>query len=100
HIKSRRKALKIQELQLHNYTEYLETDEVSYSELLDNKYECLQNIMNTLPKGEKLLLLMKYQQNLSVPQMVAILNLKESAVKMRLLRVKKKLVKLRTNLCN
>lgn len=72
--------------------------EPSDAELLDINFKRLQEILNILPVDDKMLLLMKYQDNLSVNQIVEILNIKESAVKMRLLRAKKKVMELHINL--
>lgn len=75
-----------------------EDAEQSDAELLDINYEKLQQILNVLQNDDKMLLLMKYQDNLSVNQIIEILNIKESAVKMRLLRAKKKVMQLKINL--
>lgn len=72
--------------------------EPSDAELLDINFKRLNEILNKLPTDDKILLLMKYQDNLSVNQIVEILNIKESAVKMRLLRAKKKVIELHVNL--
>ncbi|SFN45562.1 RNA polymerase sigma-70 factor, ECF subfamily [Paenimyroides ummariense] len=68
------------------------------AELFDTNYEKLEQLMDVLPEDDRRLLIMKYQDNLPIKQMIKILNIKESAVKMRLLRAKKKVKKLEANL--
>lgn len=68
----------------------------SYSEVLEDNYSRLQKIMNEIPPEERALLLMKYQDNLPISKIVEVLNVTESAVKMRLLRAKQKIVALFT----
>jgi len=75
-------------------TDAYDITEPSDAELLEINYKKLQQILDKLPLEDKMLLLMKYQDNLSVNQIVEILNIKESAVKMRLLRAKKKVMEL------
>lgn len=92
---NKNKKILLSEEILYNYcTENIENSETSDAELLDINYERLQEIMNVLPVDDKILLLMKYQDNLSINKIVEILNIKESAVKMRLLRAKKKVMEL------
>lgn len=79
-------------------TDTSDSTEPSDAELFDINFKMLQEILNRLPIDDKMLLLMKYQDNLSVNQIVEILNIKESAVKMRLLRAKKKVMELQINL--
>lgn len=79
-------------------TDTSDSTEPSDAELFDINFKMLQEILNRLPIDDKILLLMKYQDNLSVNQIVEILNIKESAVKMRLLRAKKKVMELQINL--
>jgi len=94
--RNKNKALLLSEDNLQNYyiMENVDSTEPSDAELLDIKYEKLQQIMNVLPIEDKMLLLMKYQDDLSINKIVQILNIKESAVKMRLLRAKKRVTEL------
>lgn len=94
--KSKSKSIRLSENHLNNQysTENPDIFEPSDSELLDINYERLQEILDVLPVGDKMMLLMKYQDNLSINQIVEILDIKESAVKMRLLRAKKKVMEL------
>jgi len=94
--KNKNKATFLSEEILHNYfSENIDYNEISDAELLDINYERLQEIMDVLPVEDRNVLLMKYQYNLSINKIVQILDIKESAVKMRLLRAKKKVIEIR-----
>ncbi len=75
----------------------IDTAETTDAELLDINLERLQLLLNILPVSDKMLLLMKYQDNLPISKIAKILGIKNSAVKMRLLRAKKKIVELHAN---
>jgi len=93
--KNKNKAVLLSEEILQNhFNANGDSNEPSDAEMLDINYEMLEEIMNVLPVEDKMLLLMKYQDNLSISKIVQILNIKESAVKMRLLRAKKKVKEL------
>lgn len=98
--KNKNKSILLSENHLNSQyiNENADISEPSDAELLDINYEILQEILNVLPVSDKMLLLMKYQDNLSINQIVEILNVKESAVKMRLLRAKKKVMELHRNI--
>lgn len=98
--KNKNKSILLSENHLNSQyiNENVDISEPSDAELLDINYEILQEILNVLPVSDKMLLLMKYQDNLSINQIVEILNVKESAVKMRLLRAKKKVMELHKNI--
>lgn len=76
------------------FTDTYDTIEPSDAELLEMNYERLQEILDILPLENKMLLLMKYHDNLSISKIVEILGINESAVKMRLLRAKNKALEL------
>ena len=69
-------------------------DEESDKELFEIKYTRLQEILKLLQIDEKMILLMKYQDDLSIKDIAGMLNLNESTVKMRLHRAKKKVLEL------
>jgi RNA polymerase sigma factor (sigma-70 family) len=56
------------------------------------RVEQLQKVMEMISPDEKMILLLKYQDSLSIKELSEALNLGESAVKMRLKRAKEKLV--------
>ena len=56
------------------------------------KVEQLKRVMELISPDEKMILLLKYQDNLSIKELSQALDIGESAVKMRLKRAKEKLV--------
>lgn len=75
----------IGELQINNEAE-------NEKELLSVKAELLVEVLNKLDPEEKLILLLKYQDDKSIREISDLLNISESAVKMRLKRTKAKAV--------
>lgn len=64
----------------------------STQEFKDMKIEQLKKVMELITPDEKMILLLKYQDNLSIKELSQALDIGESAVKMRLKRAKEKLV--------
>lgn len=56
------------------------------------RVEQLKSVMEMISPDEKMILLLKYQDNLSIKELSVALDIGESAVKMRLKRAKEKLV--------
>lgn len=54
----------------------------------------LEKLLNKIPTDDKTILLMKYQDDLSIKEIALVLNIKESAVKMRISRAKAKILNL------
>lgn len=71
-----------------------EDDEISYREIVAIRSDRLQELMNQMPEVDRMILLMKYQDELSVKEMEESLSLGSSAVKMRLLRARERLLEL------
>lgn len=67
-------------------------DEKNEKELLSIASERLQHVLELIPADDKMILLMKYQDDLSVKEIQGALELSESAVKMRVKRAKAKAV--------
>lgn len=67
-----------------------EVDEINEKELLTIKSERLKNVLEKISPDIKMMLLMKYQDNLSIKDIMEATDLGESAVKMRLKRSKEK----------
>lgn len=65
-------------------------DEANEKELLAIKAERLKKVMEVVSPEVKMLLLMKYQDNLSIKELTESTGLGESAIKMRLKRSKEK----------
>jgi RNA polymerase sigma-70 factor (ECF subfamily) len=64
----------------------------STTEFDNMRVEQLQKVMELISPDEKMILLLKYQDNLSIKELSSALDIGESAVKMRLKRAKEKLV--------
>ncbi len=71
-----------------------EEDLSNEKQLLEMKVEMLTKVLEALPIEEKSILLMKYQDDHSIKEMMVILDISESAVKMRLKRAKAKAIAL------
>ena len=69
----------------------------STQEFQNMRVEQLKIVMEMISPDEKMILLLKYQDNLSIREMSEALDIGESAVKMRLKRAKEKLVQKYTN---
>ncbi|NNK80579.1 MAG: RNA polymerase sigma factor, partial [Flavobacteriales bacterium] len=63
-------------------------DEKNEAELMSMKAERLARVLESINPKEKALLLMKFQDGFSIKEIMEILNLSESAVKMRIKRAK------------
>lgn len=61
------------------------------------KVEQLKKVMELISPDEKMILLLKYQDNLTIKELSNVLDIGESAVKMRLKRAKDKLVQKYSN---
>jgi len=75
-----------------NYLYDDENDETFINELKQIKLTHLKEILHQLPHKDKIILLMKYQDDMSIHEIMQILEIKESAVKMRLKRAKNKVL--------
>jgi len=64
----------------------------STREFENMRVEQLKKVMDLISPEEKMILLLKYQDNLSIKELSSALEIGESAVKMRLKRAKEKLV--------
>jgi RNA polymerase sigma-70 factor (ECF subfamily) len=65
-------------------------DEVSDEVLLNMEIGQLKAVLDSLTLGDRLILLMKYQDDLSIKEISQIVSKSESAVKMQLKRAKSK----------
>ena len=71
---------------------YKLTEEVSDEAIFEMKSEKLKNALELISPEEKSLLLLKYQDGASIQELTEVLEVGESAVKMRLKRAKAKLL--------
>ena len=68
-------------------------DEIDDTELMETNVYRLKEVLNTLPAGDKAILLMKYQDDFSIKEICDIIDKSESAVKMKIKRAKEKFKK-------
>ncbi len=69
-------------------------DEILDSEILQLKTEKLKKILSKIDPKDKMILLLKYQDELSIKELQVVLEISESAVKMRLKRAKEKVMEM------
>lgn len=69
-------------------------DEVADEQIFELKAEKLQHSLQLISPNEKALLLMKYQDDVSIKEIATLHDIGESAVKMRLNRAKANLIKI------
>ena len=65
-------------------------DEVNDEALLTMRSDRLRVVLDTIPIGDKTILLMKYQDDLQIKEIAAMLDKTESAIKMKIKRAKHK----------
>jgi RNA polymerase sigma-70 factor (ECF subfamily) len=63
-------------------------EEVSDDTILQIKAEKLNKVLSTIDPKDKMILLMKYQDELSIKEIQEVLEIGQSAVKMRIKRAK------------
>jgi RNA polymerase sigma-70 factor (ECF subfamily) len=69
-------------------------EEIDFTRELESmRVEQLKKVMELISPEEKMILLLKYQDNLTIKELSDVLDIGESAVKMRLKRAKEKLVR-------
>ena len=75
-------------------TEYKLKTEVPDESLYEMKAEKLKKALELISVEDKSLLLLKYQDGASIKELVSLMEIGESAVKMRLKRAKEKLMQI------
>ena len=88
------KRLKLDDFEAKSYEIASDDTELEYKILKDIQLTQLEKLMGELPEAERMILLMRYQDGLSVKEVATMLNLGESAVKMRLKRSRDHLAEL------
>jgi RNA polymerase sigma-70 factor (ECF subfamily) len=78
-------------------TYYEEEDDKSINQL---KVDKLKEALELISPEEKMILLLKYQDYMSIKELADVLDIGESAVKMRLKRAKEKLINVYNNELN
>ncbi len=77
-----------------NQTEVEQSDQIEEKKMLEIEIDRVKQIFEHLPSGDRVLILMKYQDGLTVPVIAAQLNATESAIKMRLHRARKRIIEI------
>lgn len=73
--------------------EDVDSDEINDASLFELKSDKLAKALEIIDPEEKMILLMKYQDDMSIKEIQEVLEIGESAVKMRVKRAKEKVVK-------
>lgn len=73
-------------------------DEVPDKELLEMEVHKLKAVLSDIPSGDRAVLLMKYQDEMSIKEIAGILDKSESAVKMKIKRAKAKAQRMKKEL--
>lgn len=73
-------------------------DDVSDQMMVEMEIKQLKSVLEGLPADDRTILLMKYQDEMSIKEMAEILGKSESAVKMKIKRAKEKAQRLRDEL--
>jgi RNA polymerase sigma-70 factor (ECF subfamily) len=77
--------------------ENISDDEIEDNDFLNMRVDKLKKAMNLIAPEEKMILLLKYQDHLTIKEIEAVLGIGQSAVKMRIKRAKDKLTEVYTN---
>ncbi|GAB4345768.1 MAG: RNA polymerase sigma factor [Flammeovirgaceae bacterium] len=72
----------------------VEISDVNETIPIEESIEIVEKLMEELPPEDKMILLLKYKENVPIKEIQVIMNLSESAVKMRIKRAKEKVAKL------
>lgn len=88
YIRRKKKERNLFSEDIENVGEPLE--DVEDHELLEMEVGRLKKVMNVIPAGDRAVLLMKYQDDMSIRDIAGILQKSESAIKMKIKRAKHK----------
>ena len=88
YIRKKKKEKKLFSDELEDPPDIIE--EVSDESILEMEVKKLGVVLNTIPTGDRAVLLMKYQDELSIKEIAEILDKTESAIKMKIKRAKHK----------
>jgi len=90
---NRNNEKKIQNSSISTSEPDFEIEDVTDDDIFEYGYEMLSNALKKISADDKVILLLKYQDDASIKDLVNILEIGESAVKMRLKRAKSRLLK-------
>ncbi len=88
YIRRKKKEKNIFSEDIENVGEPLE--DINDSELLEIEVSRLKKVLNVIPVGDRAVLLMKYQDDMSIRDIAGVLEKSESAIKMKIKRAKHK----------
>jgi len=88
YIRRKKKERNIFSEDIENVGEPLE--DINDSELLEIEVSRLKKVLNVIPVGDRAVLLMKYQDDMSIRDIAGVLEKSESAIKMKIKRAKHK----------
>lgn len=94
HQNKKAKQLTLVEALIDQQEDIFEGNELPDAVLLEISLQTLGILLNEIAVSEKSILLMKYQDGMSIKQIAEITDSSESAVKMKLKRSKEKIMKL------
>lgn len=94
------KRLRTEEIPPTAFNLAIDDIEQEHQELKELRLQQLEKLLEELNESDRLVLLMRYQEEHSVKQIASLLSLSESAVKMRLKRSRDRLAELFKNLDN
>jgi RNA polymerase sigma-70 factor (ECF subfamily) len=91
-----RKAKKNKETSAEDLSVYggADDDQIEDKILLEADIENLKIVLDKIPVNDKVILLMKYQDEMSIKDICLVVNKSESAVKMQIKRAKEKFIKI------
>lgn len=98
YIRKNKKSKNLFAKEIDNPPDLEASSDVSDAELLTMEVSRLKRVLENLPDADRSILLMKYQDDMSIRDISSIINKNESAVKMRLKRAKEKAKKLHDKL--
>ncbi|MFZ1749036.1 MAG: sigma-70 family RNA polymerase sigma factor [Saprospiraceae bacterium] len=76
------------------HTNDVKDDECMDAEILETNVYRLKNVLSKMNDDDKVILMMKYQDDLSIKEICESINKTESAVKMKILRAKQRFLKI------
>ncbi|MDF0715560.1 RNA polymerase sigma factor [Muricauda sp. 334s03] len=91
--RNKQRKIRDKSVQVEN-SEYKLTEEVPDESLYEMKADKLKKALEQISPEEKSILLLKYQDGASIKELVTLMELGESAVKMRLKRAKERLLEI------
>ncbi len=89
-VEQYRRSNRITQVDIDDGPELAEKDETTETDLLEARADKLRKALEKIPVEDKMILLMKYQDDVSIKDLTTHLDISDSAVKMRLARARAK----------